>query len=81
MSDWQPISTAPKDGTRILLYRPGSYPWAAVVAGEFDLQAHYGKPRPYWTHDRERMAGVQEARNKPPTHWMPLPAPPSTPTA
>ena len=77
MSEWQPIETAPKD-ERILLYRPSSYPWASVVFGKFDSDRYAKKPRPYWSHDLERIAGVKDARDAPPTHWQPLPAPPSS---
>lgn len=61
MSEWQPIETAPKDGTYILGY------------GEHDHRGHYIDAI-HWWHDRwtiEWMSGFQR-----PTHWMPLPAPP-----
>lgn len=66
--NWQPIETAPKDGTRILLGRGdrvwldewwkgiGISGWASLVAWE--------------------QAGG--SYSLPPTHWMPLPDPPST---
>ena len=61
---WQPIETAPKNGTTILVY--GSwYPdgewkdlaFATWLAGE-----------EMWTFDGDLMLGM--------THWMPLPEPP-----
>lgn len=91
--EWQPINTAPKDGTDILLYR--------------DADMHEGKPVPArrtvgsWLHEQ---GGTTEYRDldghyvgqndrdgfdgwiswdggfiegKPPTHWMPMPGPPS----
>lgn len=75
--EWQPIETAPKDGTRVLLFRPSQYPSATVVAGNFDSDRYASKPRPYWTHDLEILWSRTEARKCQPTHWMPLPKPPS----
>lgn len=74
---WRPISEAPKDGTRVMLYRPTShYQWTRVVAGEFKTDQYAKKPRPFWTHDREMLSGMAEVRAHQPTHWMPLPEPP-----
>lgn len=59
---WQPIETAPKDGTRILLGRVG-YPW--VFAGLWnDAYKH-------WSTGIGAMAYFAE-----PTHWAPHPQPP-----
>ena len=68
MSEWQPIETAPKDGTYILVYGPE----------EWDMVLWH----PYWG-DCGAWCRVQtadydndnrEVRN--PTHWQPLPPPP-----
>lgn len=58
MSDWRDISTAPKDGTRIMVWNSfaGVYS-SAYLNGEWPL---YG-----WGNE-----GVWYPR---PTHWMPLP--------
>ena len=67
--DWQPIETAPKDGTKIIL-------------GQFDkTKDRYGRVRvDYWhkVSDAGSYSGWGEFNNRfwPPTHWMPLPAPP-----
>jgi hypothetical protein len=64
MSEWQPIETAPKDGTEILAWDgsvrttavwwvPGKQ-WSLVSPGE------YAEDSEVW-----------------PTHWMPLPEPPN----
>lgn len=71
---WQPIETAPKDGTLVLLAWP--YWSSSAVVG-------------YWKHSRWVSDAVLEdwfARHEEPgpTAWMPLPplpAPPSTPEA
>lgn len=66
---WQPIETAPKDGTEILVARAG-YGMAVVSfrdgewcnAGEWCFAGDVG-----W-------GGSMDVE---PTHWMPLPEPPS----
>lgn len=76
MSEWQPIETAPKD-ERVFLYRPACpYQWAQRVCGRFNSEPYISNPRPYWSHDVERLSGKADARKNPPTHWMPLPEPP-----
>lgn len=59
---WQPIKTAPRDGTDVLLWWPH---W-------------YGIPMPGWfDHSYWSTHGELDDPNGPgPTHWMPLPAPP-----
>jgi hypothetical protein len=64
---WQDIETAPKDGTDVLL-------------GWFELPGMKIRRVGFW-HDRENAwvedHGVLHNQDSPPTHWMPLPAPPS----
>lgn len=75
MGEWQPIDTAPMDGTPILLF------------AQEPLIGFWAKsPRPYkfegWTSGWETVGGQYDAGFIPisaPTHWMPLPAPPSIP--
>ena len=72
---WQPIETAPKDGTRILAFGktaaeiggPSTFPQieAASFCGESDY------PGFEW-----EIAGGGYANWMAPTHWMPLPLPP-----
>ena len=76
---WLPIETAPKDGSRVLLWRESSLEWARIVIGQWDTERFVSKPRPYWTHDLERLTGKAEARKTAVTHWQPLPAPPLHP--
>lgn len=59
--EWRAIDSAPKDGTRILLSRPGTG-WGVVIAWWSESAALYGDSIGFF-------------RNA--THWMPLPEPPS----
>ena len=60
--DWQPIETAPTDGTLILVYISGKGIVMAEKNGAWGWRSYPG---------RYSMA-------MPPTHWQPLPAPPAT---
>lgn len=72
MSDWQPIETAPKDGSWVLLgggqhdantwYGPG--PEAPAVVGRWDKGWFFAN----WDGDYRSEYLI-------PTHWMPLPVP------
>lgn len=64
MSDWQPIETAPKDGTRVLVADEDV--WMAV--------ARYWPCNSYWIED-----AASGMKLNPPTHWLPLPPPPQSP--
>lgn len=65
---WQPIETAPKDGTKILL-RGGVYHGCPFPA--FWDPSPYAPDRP-WTS----VIGGSRLYEHVPTHWMPLPAAP-----
>lgn len=79
MSEWQPIETAPKDGTRIILAQNGGVEvgsWHAEDSGYYETISSTASERKqrwvqtsdgYWT-------GLDEIYD--PTHWMPLPSPP-----
>lgn len=58
---WQPIETAPKDGTMILVVEPKNNQRLLVI---------YHKQWAMWLS----VPGRIQVR---PTHWMPLPLPPS----
>ena len=68
VSQWQPIETAPKDGTKIL----GAWPqlrkhkWWTIQPIFF----YYGAWIHGWDEDEDLALH--------PTHWMPLPEPPKT---
>jgi hypothetical protein len=59
MNNWQPIETAPKDGTVVLIWSPSRGACAA-----------WKKGRGWHTEP-----GVYHVSR--PTHWMPLPDPPT----
>ena len=67
---WQPIETAPKDGTKLLLKFQGPFSDAAedgIVTGSWSDYS-----RSWWLSSIWASSGA----HKPPTHWMPLPSPP-----
>ena len=72
MSEWQPIETAPKDGTPILGFMPdAAIQWQIMPIEMLDFGDDDG---PEWfqaDRDDGRALDVE------PTHWMPLPHPPS----
>ena len=76
MTEWQPIETAPKDGTEILLWGP--YCERPSPAKWYD-----GKWCAYWDGFRviesEGDFGTDYREFDVPTHWMPLPDPPKQP--
>lgn len=60
---WQPMETAPRDGTRVLLFEDGGH-----YAGEWMAADEY------WTS----YCGQYVTVSPDPTHWMPLPDAPGT---
>jgi len=81
MTEWQDISTAPKDGRTILVF---GMPTDLVVSG--DTLVHFNYPGAFtaaWDQidDAFSLSGgswMGPFFNKP-THWMPLPSPPEPP--
>lgn len=69
---WQPIETAPKDGTYVLLLGDSGYtttPYRVAVGCWIEGY------RDFWiNHSNDAFTDDGE----PPTHWMPLPDPPET---
>jgi len=69
MSEWQPIETAPKDGSSVLAYAPLS------------TDPHRAD-KPYrilpmrWDESQCWRTDIMPFVRFSPTHWMPLPAPP-----
>lgn len=61
-NDWQPIATAPKDGTRLIL--------GALTGGEMLVSSGY------WANYNG--GGWFSLMARQPTHWMHLPGVPTT---
>lgn len=81
MSNWQPIETAPKDGTRVLLwcaaervahiakwYTERIERWERV---DNDTQVRRVEDTGFWSYEGDRGWNW--------THWQPLPDPPDAP--
>lgn len=74
ITQWQPIETAPKDGTEVLLFE--------IVSDDV------GRPKPYTysgNYDQGRLEKYYKTKwrcleydafDRCPTYWMPLPKPP-----
>lgn len=74
MSEWQPIETAPKDGTRLLLWDPGR---EVAVSGYWHDEPEVSTPTvwepgwAWWVSDSDVLmwdSGPHDA----PSHWMPF---------
>lgn len=75
MTEWQPIETAPKDGTKILL-TPGEV--ETVTIGSFE-RPHLVGETGWRSIERDSDAwGCTYRMDIKPTHWMPIPDPPGT---
>lgn len=80
---WQPIETAPKDGSAVLLAAPGRVTCGSWLAPSDEPRIYYREGyapeaewddfEPFW--QSEDGGFTQDA---PPTHWMPMPEPPDT---
>ena len=69
--EWQPIETAPKDGTKIIL---GRFVKNCQEGRSPHVEIDFWHRLPVVGYE-----GFGKFNDKywPPTHWMPLPAPPS----
>lgn len=76
--DWQPISTAPRDGTPVLLYKPaGRWDGGYMRAGYWGEYLDRGEQ---WIACGGFAIGYRSSETDTPkgwpTHWQPLPSPP-----
>lgn len=79
MTDWQPIETAPRDGTVILFLteesrvESGCWVDAEILGSDAGWLSGSG-----WTMPGRSFGDPRHHHPPidPPTHWMPLPAPP-----
>lgn len=71
---WQPIETAPKDGTKILVF---------TIHGDIELSEWYGMPSIQFEEVEDGLyrkivgEGYAGWNSNQPTHWQPLPPPPN----
>ena len=70
MTEWQPIETAPKDGTLILHYWPAGLPSAKPE--RYDV-LRWSKSCKAWMSSDD----TESTYLHPGTHWMLLPDPPA----
>lgn len=70
--DWQPISTAPKDGTHILLWW---HTCSKASVGAWSVDEESSRPVEGWRCEGDRVLPKNQHDAK---FWMPLPAPPKT---
>ena len=77
MSEWQPISTAPKDGRLIFaICNLGDGPYEeAIFWEEPNIIRRLIGIKPGWRTNVGAFGGYVTAAARP-THWMPLPTPP-----
>lgn len=73
--EWQPIETAPRDGTVILLTYADDVLVGAWDAGESRYPWKYLDAE--WRRGKGLVPFMNGLASHAPTHWMPLPAPPA----
>lgn len=72
---WQPIETAPRDGTYILVTNGrANGAWVAHCLPVAVSGYRFGQPWRSVMLNHDHLS--KGARHLPPTHWMPLPTPP-----
>ena len=69
MNGWQPIETAPKDGTIVIVWPPTFT--GAMSCARYDAQKHHLRPRPFW-YRLDSYGGTFLCRERAPTHWRPV---------
>ena len=77
MSEWQPIETAPKDGTCVLVYGEGTYDEGDLRKIAVAQYTNYLNGRETdWHWQFAWYYGGYYGKFYDPTHWMPLPESP-----
>ncbi len=69
MRNWRPLDTAPKDGTRVLLYLPKPLGKTHIVIGHWQTR---NDEAPRWSLELD---SAHQEMPPEPSHWMPLPSP------
>lgn len=79
---WQPIETAPRDRTRVLVAVPSQHAGQPMIVGEAYFDPDHEGGTWWWSGTGSKdyfTSSIHEVNAGPPTHWIPLPAPPTTP--
>lgn len=72
---WRDIASAPKERIGLELQTVQLWDGKRVRQGHWDDDRYANKPRPFWAY--EGSFGRLSDRQSQPTHWRPLPEPPS----
>jgi hypothetical protein len=83
--DWQPIDTL-QEGVEALLFTPGdkhpiwvgSFRWVAHIEESLESESRNAKGRRKIIQEYESKEREWDGEGWSPSHWMPLPAPPTT---
>lgn len=75
MGEWQPIETAPKDGTHVLLWFPELR--QPVQVGHFSSTKHIENGRVTYESAKWWTGIVLLTKELVPSHWQPTPAAPT----
>jgi len=79
-STWQPIETEPRDGTKVLAWDGSEMQigWTITIHHEPGVRLKPGaqNPHTFWVYTDEELHYYDFE----PTHWQPLPSPPTTPS-
>lgn len=81
MSEWQPIETAPKDGTVLILWNGatlGTGSWEAYARDELGNAIGINTEDQPDCIDRWEWTGEGFETSPAPTHWQPMPEPPDS---
>lgn len=83
MDDWQPIDSAPKDGTSVLIYWPNynydgfdQRPQSVMAIGRWKENDRLENSPGYFSDTTEWDDYGLAQPEYAPSHWMPLPEPP-----
>lgn len=74
---WLPMETAPRSGEPVLIYKPDER-----MVGEYTMAAYWSDEQSGWVpvggvHKQGYFSEVASSKQGYPTHWMPMPPPPT----
>jgi hypothetical protein len=77
VSEWQPIETAPKDGTDVIVMYM-HIETQCVFNAFYASEGHGWEKRDvgWWSYEHSEVSRILLNDFMTPTHWMPLPPPP-----